>query len=114
MEKCLSTYNGRISAITPPAWKNHMDNHMDVELLDLHDRYYARQAVVDNAVNRTSCELLQVIEKLRGKFDVMKNRGRAREEECEELWAKCKAAMTEFEKIPTIVALQEKISSQRG
>nr|GEZ65221.1 hypothetical protein [Tanacetum cinerariifolium] len=25
----------KISAIIPPAWKNHLDNHMDVELLDL-------------------------------------------------------------------------------
>nr|GEU98187.1 hypothetical protein [Tanacetum cinerariifolium] len=26
----------KISAITLPAWKNHLDNHMDVELLDCH------------------------------------------------------------------------------
>nr|GEU37858.1 hypothetical protein [Tanacetum cinerariifolium] len=42
----------KISAITPPAWKSHLDNHMDVELLDLHNRCYARQAVVDNDVYR--------------------------------------------------------------
>ncbi|GJZ27989.1 hypothetical protein Tco_0572636 [Tanacetum coccineum] len=100
----------KIFAITPPAWKNHLDNHMDVELLDLHDRYYARQAVVDNAVNRRSHELLQVIEKLRGEFDVMRNKERAREEECEGLQVKCEAAMTEFKKNPVVVALREKIS----
>ncbi|GJW59451.1 hypothetical protein Tco_0108786 [Tanacetum coccineum] len=44
---------------------------MDVELLDLHDRCYARQAVVDNAVNRS--------------------RERAREEECKGLRVKCEA-----------------------
>ncbi|GKA05277.1 hypothetical protein Tco_0684397 [Tanacetum coccineum] len=81
-------------------FKNHLDNHMDVELLDLHDHCYARQAVVANAVNSTSRELLQVIEKLRGEFDVMKDMKRAREEECEELRAKFEAAMTEFEKNP--------------
>nr|GEX40218.1 hypothetical protein [Tanacetum cinerariifolium] len=54
----------KISAITPPAWKN----HMDVELLDLYDRCYARHAVVNNIINR---------------------RERAREEECEGLWVKC-------------------------
>ncbi|GJT06273.1 RNA-directed DNA polymerase, eukaryota [Tanacetum coccineum] len=32
----------KISTITHPAWKNHLDNHLDVELLDLHDRCYAR------------------------------------------------------------------------
>ncbi|GJV47583.1 hypothetical protein Tco_1437795 [Tanacetum coccineum] len=84
---------------------------MDVELLDLHDRYYARQVVVDNAVNRRSRELLQVIKKLRGEFDVIKDSDRVREEECEELRAKCEVAMTEFEKNPTVVALREKIST---
>ncbi|GJZ42938.1 hypothetical protein Tco_0590193 [Tanacetum coccineum] len=90
----------KISAITPPALKNHLDNHMDVELLDLHNRCYARQVVVDNAVKRRSRKLLQVIEKLRGEFDVMRSRERAREEECEGLRVKCEAAMTEFEKNP--------------
>ncbi|GKB64812.1 hypothetical protein Tco_0920998 [Tanacetum coccineum] len=84
---------------------------MDVELLDLHDHCYARQAVVANAVNSPSCELLQVIKKLIGEFDVMKDKKRAREEECEELRAKFEAAMTEFEKNPTVVALPEKIST---
>ncbi|GKD80001.1 hypothetical protein Tco_1342622, partial [Tanacetum coccineum] len=99
----------KISAITPPTCKNHLDNHMDVELLDVHDRCYARQAMVNNDVNMRSCELLQVIEKLRGEIDVMRNRKRAREKECEGLRVKCEAAMTEFEKNPTMVALREKI-----
>ncbi|GJZ20506.1 hypothetical protein Tco_0557096 [Tanacetum coccineum] len=50
----------KISAITPPAWKGHLDNQMDLELLNLHDRYYLLQAVVDNAVNRRAREFLQV------------------------------------------------------
>ncbi|GKG60088.1 hypothetical protein Tco_0609752, partial [Tanacetum coccineum] len=66
----------------------------DVELLDLHDHCYARQAVVDNVVNRMSHKILQVIEKLRGECDVMKDMERVREEECKELHAKCKADMT--------------------
>ncbi|GKB10531.1 hypothetical protein Tco_0844454 [Tanacetum coccineum] len=59
----------KIFSITPPARKNHLDNHIDVELLDLHDRCYAWQAVVDNAVNRRFRKLLEVIEKLRGECD---------------------------------------------
>ncbi|GJW29236.1 hypothetical protein Tco_0046111 [Tanacetum coccineum] len=101
----------KISAITPPSWKNHLDNHMDLEFLDLHDRCYARQAVVNNAVNKRSHELLQVIEKLRGEFDVMRSRERGREEECEGLRVKCEAAMTEFKKNPAVVALRGKISA---
>ncbi|GJZ16302.1 hypothetical protein Tco_0551979 [Tanacetum coccineum] len=49
----------KISAITPPAWKGHLDNQMDLELLDLHDRCYARQAVVDNAVNRRASAMAE-------------------------------------------------------
>ncbi|GJU05661.1 putative reverse transcriptase domain-containing protein [Tanacetum coccineum] len=97
----------KTSAITPLTWKNHLDNHMDMELLDLYDRCYARQSVVDKVVNRRSHDLLQVIEKLRGEFDVIKDRERAKEEEYEELRAKYEAAMTEFEKNPTVVASGE-------
>ncbi|GJV25400.1 hypothetical protein Tco_1378095 [Tanacetum coccineum] len=78
----------KIFAITPLAWKNHLDNYMDVDLLDLHDRCYARQVVVDNAINR-----------------------RARVEEYEGLRVKCEAVMTEFKKNPAVVALREKISA---
>ncbi|GKA98231.1 hypothetical protein Tco_0826168 [Tanacetum coccineum] len=53
--KDATAYHLKISAITPPAWQNHLDNHIDV------------------------------IDKLRGEFDVMKDRVRAKEEECEEL-----------------------------
>ncbi|GJU03278.1 hypothetical protein Tco_1113616 [Tanacetum coccineum] len=95
----------KISAITPLAWKNHLDNHIDLELLDLHDHCYARQVVVDNTVNRRSRKLLQVIKKLRGECDVMRSRERARDEECEGLRVKCEAAMTDFEKNPAVVAL---------
>ncbi|GKC92006.1 hypothetical protein Tco_1157448 [Tanacetum coccineum] len=66
----------KISSITPLAWKNHLDNHLDLEL---------------------SCELLEVIEKLRGECDVIKERERAREEESEGLRAKCEAAMMMLE-----------------
>ncbi|GJZ93091.1 hypothetical protein Tco_0665156 [Tanacetum coccineum] len=68
----------KVSAITPPAWKNHLDNHIDLELLDLHDCCY-------------------VIEKLRGERDVMRSSERAREEEYKGLRVKCEAAITEFE-----------------
>nr|GEV32466.1 hypothetical protein [Tanacetum cinerariifolium] len=109
----------KIFAITLPAWKNHLDNHMDVELLDLHDRCYARQAIINNDANRRSCELFHVIEKLRGESDVMKDKERAKEEECEELQAKCEAAITEFEKNPTkwegyqqsLLTLESKVTS---
>ncbi|GJZ82229.1 hypothetical protein Tco_0647402 [Tanacetum coccineum] len=101
----------KISSITPLAWKNHLYNHLDLELLDLHDRCYARQAFFENVVNRRSRELLEVIEKLRGECDVIKERERAREEESEGLRAKCEAAMSDFEKNPTVTALREKIST---
>nr|GEV98135.1 hypothetical protein [Tanacetum cinerariifolium] len=60
------------------------------------------QAVVDNAVNRMSHELLQVIDKLRGECDVLMSRERARDEEYEGLRVKCEAVMTNFEKNPAV------------
>nr|GEX29596.1 hypothetical protein [Tanacetum cinerariifolium] len=50
----------KIFSITSLAWKNHLDNHIDLELLDLHDRCYGRQFVVDNGVNKRSRELFLV------------------------------------------------------
>ncbi|GJS26398.1 hypothetical protein Tco_0487018 [Tanacetum coccineum] len=101
----------KISTITPPAWKGHLDNQMDLELLDFHDRCYARQAVVDNAVNKRACEFLQVIKKMSGEAGVIEARERSHEEECEELRVKCEAAMAEFDQNPAVLVLREKISS---
>nr|GFB02294.1 hypothetical protein [Tanacetum cinerariifolium] len=69
------------------------------------------EAVVDNAVNMRSCELLEVIKKLKGECDVIKERERAREEESGSLQVKCEVAMSDFEKNPTVIALREKIST---
>ncbi|GJY05646.1 reverse transcriptase domain-containing protein [Tanacetum coccineum] len=68
-------------------------------------------AVVDNAINRRSQELLKVIKQIRGECDVMKERERARDEECEALRAKCEAAMMDFDNNLVVVALREKIST---
>ncbi|GJZ34431.1 hypothetical protein Tco_0580248 [Tanacetum coccineum] len=43
-----------ISAITPPAWKGHLDNQLDLELFDLHDRCYARDQECEEL--RVKCE----------------------------------------------------------
>ncbi|GJT38957.1 putative reverse transcriptase domain-containing protein [Tanacetum coccineum] len=99
----------KISAITLPSWKGFLDNHLNVDLFYLHDCYYARQAVVDNVVNRRSHELLEVIEKLWGEADVMQARELACGEECEGIRAKCEAAMTDFNKKSTVLLLREKI-----
>ncbi|GJW55827.1 probable xyloglucan endotransglucosylase/hydrolase protein 30 [Tanacetum coccineum] len=47
--KDANAYHLKISAMTSPTWRGHLDNKMDLELLDLHDYSYAQQAVVDNA-----------------------------------------------------------------
>ncbi|GJR91678.1 hypothetical protein Tco_0215689 [Tanacetum coccineum] len=104
----------KISAITLLAWRGHLDNQLDVELLDLHDRCYARQAVVDNAVNQRARELLKVVEQMKEQCEVLKEREKARDNECEELRAKCKAAMTEFDKNPVVVVIRKKIVALLG
>nr|GEX61063.1 hypothetical protein [Tanacetum cinerariifolium] len=60
-----TAFHLKISSITPPTWKGFLDNHLDVDLLDLHDHCYARQVVVDNAVNRRSCEFWRLLRSLR-------------------------------------------------
>nr|GFA10238.1 hypothetical protein [Tanacetum cinerariifolium] len=109
--KDTNSYHLKISAITPPAWKGHLDNQMDLELLDLHDWCYARQAVIDNAVNKRAREFFQVIQKMRGEADVIKARKRSRKEECKELRVKYEAAMVEFDQNLDVLALRKKISS---
>ncbi|GJU47227.1 putative reverse transcriptase domain-containing protein [Tanacetum coccineum] len=101
----------KVSAITPSAWKNHLDNQLDVELLDFHDRCYARQAVVDNVVNKMSRELVKVVDRIRAECNVLKDREKARDQECEELKAKCEAVMANFDKKPDVNVLHEKIVS---
>ncbi|GJX99557.1 hypothetical protein Tco_0356576 [Tanacetum coccineum] len=90
------------------------DDDEDVELFDLHDGYYARQAVIDIAINRRAQELLKVVEQMKGECEVLKEREKAREKECEELRAKCEAAMTEFEKNTAVVVLRDKIVALLG
>ncbi|GJT14725.1 hypothetical protein Tco_0873431 [Tanacetum coccineum] len=116
LEDCLELKDAtachlKISAITPPAWKGFLDNRLDVNLLDLHDHCCARQAIMDNAMNRRTRELLEVIKKLRGEADVMRAKELSREEECEGLRAKCEATMTDFDKNPVVLLLREKMSS---
>ncbi|GJS51893.1 hypothetical protein Tco_0625255 [Tanacetum coccineum] len=68
-------------------------------------------AVVDNDVNRRSRELLEVIEKLRGECNVIKERERAWEEVSKSVRVMCEAAMSDIERNPTVIALREKIST---
>ncbi|GKE41880.1 hypothetical protein Tco_1469164, partial [Tanacetum coccineum] len=88
-------YHLMISNVAPLAWRGHLDNQLDAELLDLHDRCYAKQSVVDNVVNQRACELLRVVDQIKGECDVLKERDKARGKECEDLKAKCKAGYQE-------------------
>nr|GEU91651.1 hypothetical protein [Tanacetum cinerariifolium] len=94
-----------------PLFRVFLDNHIDVDMLDLHDRCYARQAVMDNAVNRRSREPLEVIEKLKGEAYIMRARDLAHVEEYEGLRSKCEDVMNDFDKNPAVLRLQEKMSS---
>ncbi|GKE97996.1 hypothetical protein Tco_0021347, partial [Tanacetum coccineum] len=65
-----------ISNITPPVWRGHLDNQSEVELLDIHDRCYGRQAVVDNVVNQRARELLRMVDQMKGECRVLSERER--------------------------------------
>ncbi|GKG45454.1 hypothetical protein Tco_0495532, partial [Tanacetum coccineum] len=83
----------------------------DAELLDLHNYYYTKQAVMDNAMKCRDQELLKVVEQIRGEYEVLKERDKAREKECEDLKAKCEAAMADFDNNPTIKVHCENINA---
>ncbi|GJV51254.1 hypothetical protein Tco_1446995 [Tanacetum coccineum] len=54
-------------------------------------------------------ELLKVVEQMKEECEVLKEREKARDKECEELKAKCEAAMKEFDKNPVVMVLCQKI-----
>nr|GEV20621.1 hypothetical protein [Tanacetum cinerariifolium] len=106
-------YHMMISNVTLLAWIGHIVNQLDVELLDLHDRCYARQSVVDNVINQRAREFMKVVDKMKRECDVLKDREKEREKEYEELRLKCKAAMTDFENNLANNVLRQKIKSIR-
>nr|GEY48402.1 hypothetical protein [Tanacetum cinerariifolium] len=77
----------------------------------IHPGSVVKRIVVDNAVNRRSRELLKVIDQIRTECDVIKEREKSMYQECEELKAKCEAAMADFDKNPAVNVLREKIVS---
>ncbi|GJU20161.1 hypothetical protein Tco_1153503 [Tanacetum coccineum] len=66
---------------------------------------------VDNAVNDRAQELLKLVEQMKGGCDVLKERKKARDKECEDLKAKWEAAMADFDNIPAVNILRQKIKS---
>nr|GEW81031.1 retrovirus-related Pol polyprotein from transposon TNT 1-94 [Tanacetum cinerariifolium] len=75
--KDATTCHLKISALTPLAWKDHLDNHIDVELLDLYDRCYTRQAMLGIKCTRHShCQERIYKVKLDEYGDVLKNKAR--------------------------------------
>ncbi|GJW63297.1 hypothetical protein Tco_0115181 [Tanacetum coccineum] len=102
-------YHLLISNITPLAWKCQLDNQSAEELLDLHDSCYARLVLFDNVVNRRSRKLLKVVDQVKGKYEIIKEREKDREEKCKELEAKCEVAMADFDKNPAVIVLCQKI-----
>nr|GEV36085.1 putative Gag-Pol polyprotein [Tanacetum cinerariifolium] len=65
----------RGGSLEPPVKRRgHLDNQLDVELLDLHDRCYARQADINKAVNRRTRELLNVVEQMKEECEAEKRK----------------------------------------
>nr|GEV13966.1 hypothetical protein [Tanacetum cinerariifolium] len=101
----------RTKGYTKPIMKRKL---VDVELLDLHDHCYARDAVVDNIMNRRARELQKVTGQMKGECDMLKERKKATYKECKELKAKCEAAMADFDNNLTVNVLRQKIKSLSG
>ncbi|GJX89001.1 hypothetical protein Tco_0341015 [Tanacetum coccineum] len=84
------------------------------ELLDHHDHCYARQAAVDNTINRRAHELLKLVDQIKRECEVLKERKKARDKECKDLKAKYEAAISDFDNNPSVNVLCPKIMSLPG
>nr|GEY05006.1 hypothetical protein [Tanacetum cinerariifolium] len=60
--------------------------------------------------NNQAQELLKVFEQIKGECEVLKEREKARDKECEDLKAKCEAVMADFDNNPVMKVLHEKIA----
>nr|GEW53409.1 hypothetical protein [Tanacetum cinerariifolium] len=106
---------------SPSAFINNEPPLLEVDLLDsanpeqlvgnIADSRVLWQAVVNNVVNRRARELLKVVEKMKGECEVLKERERAKDRECEALRMKCKVAMADFDRNHAVNVLRQKIKS---
>ncbi|GKG62564.1 hypothetical protein Tco_0634337, partial [Tanacetum coccineum] len=48
---------------------------------------------------------------MKGEYDVLKEREKAKDKECEDLMAKCEAAMADFDNNPSVNVFRQKIKS---
>lgn len=62
----------------PRDWKEYLDGLSIENICDFHDKSYMRQAMLDNAFNQCSRELLKTIKQLYDEIDVMHKREIAR------------------------------------
>lgn len=62
-------------------------------------------------MNQRARELLKVIDQVKGEFEIVKEREKAREEEYKELEAKCEAALVDIDKNPAAMVLRQKFTT---
>nr|GEY74221.1 hypothetical protein [Tanacetum cinerariifolium] len=96
--------------------KGSINPHVDAKLLDLHDRCYARQAAVNNTINRRARELLKVVDQIKGECEVLREREKARTKNVASLEAeKAKLEVTKaslHQEVETIKSDKEKVVSK--
>ena len=53
-----------VEKITPPSWREALDNMSMEDLCDLHDKSYTRQVVLDNHMNGRTRDLVRICKEL--------------------------------------------------
>ncbi|GJR56623.1 hypothetical protein Tco_1407144 [Tanacetum coccineum] len=97
--------------ISDDDYEGHLDNMAVNELLEFHDRCYARPVVLDNAMDQRTRMLLKTDDQVKGEIDAIKKREEARMKKYSEIKAKCEAAMDDFDKNTTVIILHQKVDS---
>jgi outer membrane murein-binding lipoprotein Lpp len=80
-----------------------------MELCDLHDKSYMRQAVMDNHLNGRTRDLIRTVKGAREKMDIILAKEKKKDQEFADLKAKCEEAMEEIEKNPLVQDLRADI-----
>lgn len=100
-----------VKKVTPPNWKETLDNMSMEDLCDLHGKSYTRQVVLDNHMNDRTRDLVRTLQRAREKMDAILAKEKKKDQEFADLRAKCEEALQVMEKNLVVLDLRKDIRS---
>ncbi|GKC16727.1 hypothetical protein Tco_1013509, partial [Tanacetum coccineum] len=84
------------------------------KLCDIHDKAYMWQVVLDNVINKKTCELMSTLTKAKAACDANWERERKKDKAYAELKVKCNDALQDLDKNPLVLDMRAEIESLQG